>query len=89
MALLSRFLEWYLGLPGSQAGQRTDWRFEFATVPGGWPTAVLVLLTVAAGVYLVAVYWRDAAGISPGRRMLLTSLRLAVVALQSAGSACR
>jgi hypothetical protein len=81
MALLTRFFEWYLGLPGSQAGQRTDWRFEFETVPYGWPTAVLVLLTAAAGVYLVAVYWRDAAGISPGRRTLLTGLRLTVVAL--------
>jgi hypothetical protein len=81
MAVLTRFFEWYLGLPASQAGQRTDWRFEFETVAGGWPTAVLFLLTAAAGVYLVAVYWRDAAGISLWRRMLLTGLRLAVVAL--------
>ena len=81
MALLTRFFERYLGLPASQGGQRTDWRFEFETIPSGWPTALLLLLTVAAGVYLVAIYWRDAAGISLGRRCLLTGLRLAVVLL--------
>lgn len=81
MAPVTRFFEWYFRLPGSQAGQRTDWRFEFQSVAGGWPTAVLLLLTIAAAVYLVAVYWRDAAGISLGRRTLLTGLRLAVVTL--------
>src|SRR5205823_514863 len=29
MSVLRRLFEWYLGLPAPQAGQRTDWRFEF------------------------------------------------------------
>jgi hypothetical protein len=81
MTFFRRFFEWYLGLPGAQAGQRTDWGFEFESFRSGWPSAALAVLVLAVGVYLVAIYWRDAAGVSPRMRALLTGLRLAVVAL--------
>jgi len=81
MTFFRRFFEWYLGLPGAQAGQRTDWRFEFESFRGGWTSAALVALAFAVAVYLVAIYWRDAAGVSPRMRALLTGLRLAVVGL--------
>ena len=81
MAFFRRMLEWYLGLPGAQAGQRTDWRFEFESYRGGWVSAGTLLLACAAAAYLIAIYWRDAAGVSRRMRVLLTVLRLAVVGL--------
>ena len=81
MAFFRRMLEWYLGLPGAHAGQRTDWRFEFQSYRGGWVSAGILLLACAAAAYLIAIYWRDAAGVSRRMRALLTALRLAVVGL--------
>jgi hypothetical protein len=81
MAFFRRMLEWYLGIPGAQAGQRTDWRFEFQSLHGAWTSTVALLLACAAAVYLIAVYRRDAAGLPRWKRTLLTGLRLGVVAL--------
>src|ERR1700689_1460820 len=81
MSLFRRMLEWYLGLPGAQAGQRTDWRFEFPAAGASWLSGATVVLGVAAAVYLIAIYWRDAASVSRRVRLLLARPRLSVVAL--------
>ncbi|HEX4072105.1 MAG TPA: hypothetical protein VHX68_13070, partial [Planctomycetaceae bacterium] len=74
MAFFRRMLEWYLGLPGAQAGQRTDWRFEFPAAGASWLSGATLVLAVAAVVYLVAIYWRDAASVSRRMRVVLTGL---------------
>ncbi|HUE15211.1 MAG TPA: VWA domain-containing protein, partial [Planctomycetaceae bacterium] len=81
MAFFRRMLEWYLGLPRAQAGQSTDWRFEFQSYHGSWVSAASLLLACAAIAYVIAIYWRDAAGVSRRMRALLMVLRLAVVGL--------
>src|ERR1700685_1208277 len=81
MAVLRRMLEWYLGLPGAKAGERTDWRFEVHAPGDPWFAAAAWILAAVAAIYLVAVYRRDAGTLSRWRRSVLTALRLAAVAL--------
>src|SRR5689334_23155598 len=81
MSFVRRGLEWYLGLPAPAAGQRTQWRFEFhrPDVPWFLPAVVVLGLLVAAGILFI--YWRDAAGVSRGKRTGLAALRVVVLAV--------
>ncbi len=79
---VQRFFEWYLDLPPAPPGQGTAWRLEWGAPPGSvgaWP--LLGWVALAAVIFVVLVYRRDAAGLSWGRRCGLVALRLAAVAI--------
>ena len=64
-------LEWYLGLPAAQAGERTDWRFEFPAAWASWLSARRPLRE-SSGRLFNRLYRRDAARGSRRMRALLT-----------------
>ncbi len=78
---LQRFVENYLGLPPAQAGERTDWRFEFSRLGSDWLAAAAAIVGGLFVVYLLYAYRRDAGRGSRRMQMLLPGLRLAVIAL--------
>ncbi|HET6328292.1 MAG TPA: hypothetical protein VFG04_26660 [Planctomycetaceae bacterium] len=80
-AALQRFVERYLGLPPAQAGERTDWRFEFSGLANDWLTTAAVVVGGAFVVYLLYAYRRDAGRGSRRMQALLPGLRLAVIGL--------
>jgi hypothetical protein len=80
-AALQRFVERYLGLPPAQAGERTDWRFEFSGLANDWLTTAAVVVGGAFVVYLLYAYHRDAGRGSRRMQALLPGLRLAVIGL--------
>ena len=79
--MLSRFVEWYLGIQPAAPGQGTDWSLQ-SRLPLGpiplWATAFLVLLFC---VVVFVVYRWEADHLPRRRRWLLTSLRLLVLAV--------
>src|SRR3990172_6339302 len=82
MQAIEQFFEWYLGVPPAQPGQGTAWSLHYdapwpAWVPGGG----VLLVAIAAAVWVVWIYGRDAAGVPLARRGVLITLRLALVAL--------
>jgi hypothetical protein len=78
-SVLQQFVERYLGLPPAQAGERTDWRFEFNGLGSDSLTAAAVAFVFLFVIYLLYVYRRDA-GKGPRRmRAILPGLRLAVI----------
>src|SRR5579862_1787886 len=81
MSLFRRLLEGYLGLPRAEAGQRTDWRFEFHSPGGAWFSVGVCVLAGLLALYLAAIYWRDAVNASRRMRLLLISLRFGSIAL--------
>jgi len=81
MSLFRRLLEGYLGLPRAEAGQRTDWRFEFHSPGGVWFSVGVLVLAGLLAFYLAAIYWRDAVNASRRMRLLLTSLRFGSITL--------
>ncbi|HEV7998247.1 MAG TPA: hypothetical protein VGP63_00105 [Planctomycetaceae bacterium] len=80
-AALQRFVERYLGLPPAQAGERTDWRFEFSGLANDWLTTAAVIVGGLFVVYLLYAYRRDAGRGSRRMQALLPGLRLAVIGL--------
>jgi hypothetical protein len=78
---LQRFVERYLGLPPAEAGERTDWRFEFSGLGHDWLSAVAVTIGLVFVIYLLYAYRRDAGRGSRRMQALLPGLRLAVIAL--------
>ncbi len=78
---LQRFVENYLGLPPAQAGERTDWRFEFSGLGRDWLSTAAVTVGGLFVVYLLYAYRRDAGRGSRQMQALLPGLRLAVIAL--------
>jgi hypothetical protein len=78
---LQRFVENYLGMPPAQAGERTDWRFEFNGLGSDWLSLAAVAIGALFIVYLLYVYRRDAGRGSRRMQVLLPGLRLAVIAL--------
>jgi hypothetical protein len=77
--LLQRFVESYTGLPPAEAGERTDWRFEFNGLGSDWLTAAAVAFGCLFVVYLLYVYRRDAGRGTRPMRAILPGLRLAVI----------
>lgn len=78
MHALKKIAEWVLGIPEADPGQGTAWRYVH-NFP--WPSWALLLFSIAATAYVVAVYRRDAAHLSRTARVFLASLRIAALAL--------
>lgn len=82
MQPLKRLLEWYLGVPAAGPGEGTAWDVSFRTPWPAWVPEWCVLLLLSGLVALVVwIYRRDAATVSAGKRLVLVSLRLAVLAM--------
>ena len=78
---MKSFLEWYLGIPPAQPGQGTQWTWLHQTPWPAWmPQWFVLVLAVAAVVYIALVYQRDAHSASGPKRLLLTALRMGVIA---------
>lgn len=76
MNSLRRLAEWCLGIAPAEPGQGTQWRYG-QSFP--WPMWVLLLFCLAAGLYVVAVYRRDAGHVARRWRVLLAGLRMAAI----------
>jgi uncharacterized membrane protein len=77
---MKSLLEWYLGIPPAQPGQGTQWTWLHQTPWPAWmPQWFVLVLAIAAVVYIALVYQRDANSASVPWRMGLTVLRLSVI----------
>lgn len=80
--VLQHIVEWYLGLPPAGAGEGTAWRFDWGPSAGAeFSSRAIVAAALMAAVIVVAIYLREAAALPWRKRLLLLTLRLAVVAL--------
>src|SRR5438552_9272906 len=78
MHWMKKIAEWLLGIPEADPGQGTAWRYV-QNFP--WPSWVLFLFAVAAGLFVFSVYRRDADHLSRRARVFLAGLRLAALTL--------
>lgn len=77
---MKSFLEWYLGIAPAQPGQGTRWSWQHqAPWPAWMPQWMVLVVSVAAIIYLGWVYRKDAQNASTGMRIGLTLLRLSVL----------
>ena len=77
---MKNFLEWYLGIASAQPGQGTEWSWQHQPPWPTWmPQWMVLVVSVAAIVYLGWVYRKDAQNASPMTRAGLTLLRLGVI----------
>ena len=77
---MKSFLEWYLGIAPAQPGQGTRWSWQHqAPWPAWMPQWMVLVVSVAAIIYLGWVYRKDAQNASTGMRVGLTLLRLSVL----------
>lgn len=76
--MLQRVLEWMFDVPPADPGQGTSWHWGHSFP---WPQWFLLLFAVAAVLFVVSVYRRDAHTLSPPWRGLLSGLRLTSIAL--------
>lgn len=78
MSVVKRIAEWLLGIPPAEPGQGTTWRYG-QSFP--WPMWVLLLVALAAVVFVFLVYRRDAGHLLRRQRLALVALRLAATTL--------
>lgn len=76
--MLQRTLEWLFDVPPADPGQGTSWHWGHAFP---WPQWFLLLFVIAAVVFVVTVYRRDALTVHPVWRAILSGLRLTSIAL--------
>lgn len=78
---MKSFLEWYLGIPPAAPGQGTQWTWLHEAPWPAWMPQWFVILLVPAGlIYIGWVYRKDARSAALTWRILLTGLRLTVIA---------
>ena len=78
MASFRRFLEWYLGLAPAESGQGTHWRWSLEA-PVVDSVALTFLLFAVILVAVSVIYWQAANRVSTRQRVVLLSLRLAIL----------
>ena len=79
---LKRWWESYLGLPATDAGQVSRWRWAMeAPWPAEWPAACGGLLLVVLILLVAELYRRDANSLAAWRRALLIGLRIVTLSL--------
>lgn len=74
--MFQQLIEWLLDVPPSGPGEGTSWRYG-SDFP--WADWVLLTFAVLAIAVVVAIYRRDAAGLSRTKQFLLVSLRLGAI----------